>query len=56
MPAAAGLVSLSWLLLIRSYRNLNKAKFKVISELEDRLPVAPFDREWEHAYSSDGRA
>lgn len=33
---------LAWAALLRSYRNLNTAKFKVIGLLEERLPSSPF--------------
>lgn len=36
-----------WYRLIRSYRDLNTAKFKVIHEIERRLPVSPYDAEWQ---------
>lgn len=36
-----------WYRLIRSYRDLNSAKFKVIHEMEALLPVSPYDMEWE---------
>lgn len=36
-----------WFRLIRSYKDLNSAKFKVIHELESLLPVAPYDMEWQ---------
>jgi len=31
-----------WVWLIRSYRNLNSAKYKVIGNLEKRLPASPY--------------
>jgi hypothetical protein len=37
----------SWYRLIRSYRDLNTAKFKVVHEIEAMLPLRPFDAEWE---------
>lgn len=37
----------SWYRIIRSYKDLNTAKFKVIHEIEKRLPVSPYDSEWE---------
>ncbi len=38
---------LVWWWLLRSYRNLNSAKFKVIGQLERRLPASPFQTgEW----------
>jgi hypothetical protein len=44
---AAILLSYSWYRLIRSYRDLNTAKFKVVHEIEKHLPVRPYDAEWE---------
>ena len=37
----------TWYRLIRSYKDLNSGKFKVIHSLEQKLPVAPYDAEWE---------
>jgi hypothetical protein len=46
--AAAIVLSLTWLALLRSYRNLNSAKFKVIGIMEERLPANPYWKaEWE---------
>lgn len=43
----AGLVlSASWWLQLRSYRDLNRAKFAVINGLEGSLPVKIFSDEW----------
>ena len=39
------LVSLVWLKNIKSYKNLNAAKFKVIHELEERLPTRIYQKE-----------
>jgi len=36
----------TWLVTIRCYRALNAAKFKVINELEKKLPASPFEVEW----------
>ncbi len=45
--AACGLlIALLWLMILRSYRQLNSAKFRVIHEIEKELPIAPFDEEW----------
>lgn len=38
----------TWWLLLRSYRDLNEAKFKVILSMEKDLPAAPFGDEWNH--------
>lgn len=40
------LFALTWLLTIHSYRQMNTVKFKLIREMEQKLPVAPYDREW----------
>ncbi len=39
---AAILFCAAWWLLLRSYRTLNTAKFKVVGLLEERLPASPF--------------
>ncbi|WP_457033986.1 RipA family octameric membrane protein [Kitasatospora sp. P5_F3] len=45
----AGLtLSGAWWLQLRSYRDLNTAKFKVINELENSLPVRIFAEEWNY--------
>lgn len=36
-----------WTLNIVSYKQLNSLKFKVIHEMENQLPYACFDREWQ---------
>jgi len=49
LTAVAGIVlAFAWWALLRSYRDLNTAKFKVINEMERSLPAAPFTDEWEH--------
>lgn len=46
--AVAGFVlSLLWRRILRSYRDLNSAKYKVIHEIELSLPLRPYDAEWE---------
>lgn len=45
--AAAMVLTVAWGLLLRSYRNLNSAKFKVIGLMEERLPAgAYYAAEW----------
>ena len=45
---AAGIVlCILWILFIGNYKLLNAAKFKVIQQIEDKLPVSPFKDEWE---------
>lgn len=46
--ALAGiLLATAWWLLLRSYRDLNRAKFTVITEMEAQLPAQIFAQEWE---------
>jgi len=37
----------AWHRVLKSYRQLNTAKYKVVHELEAKLPAAPYDDEWE---------
>ncbi|MFC8716192.1 hypothetical protein [Kitasatospora sp. NPDC057198] len=47
--SAAGLaLSATWWLQLRSYRDLNSAKFAVINGLENGLPVRIFADEWRY--------
>jgi hypothetical protein len=47
LVAAGGIIiSLSWWVLLSSYRQLNSAKFSVIAEMEDNLEVRIFTNEW----------
>lgn len=36
-----------WFAIIISYKNLNTAKWNVVHEIEKRLPISPYDAEWE---------
>jgi len=36
----------TWYRLIKSYKQINSSKFKVLHEIEKMLPIAPFDLEW----------
>ncbi|MDQ3627761.1 MAG: hypothetical protein M3419_02915 [Actinomycetota bacterium] len=45
--AVAGiLVSVLWWALLKSYRDLNSAKFDIILAMEERLPVRVYGDEW----------
>ena len=44
---AACLLCMIWFLVVKSYKQLNSGKFKVIHEFEYSLPTKPFAREWE---------
>jgi hypothetical protein len=47
----------SWWLLLRVYRRLNGAKFKVISQIEvEHLPVKPSTDEWAELMPDDARS
>lgn len=46
-PLAGLALSGAWYLLLRSHRDLNKAKFTVITGMEADLPVKIFAKEWE---------
>jgi hypothetical protein len=48
-PVAVGgvVISITWAMLIKSYRDLNTAKFKIINEAEKRLPLRVFYDEWQ---------
>jgi hypothetical protein len=54
IPAAGAIVCLAWSALLKSYRELNRAKFAVLAELEKDLPAAPTTRERE-IYKEHGR-
>ncbi len=41
------MLSMSWFIVIRSYRQLNTGKFQALHELEEELSYPFFKREWE---------
>lgn len=46
--AIAGIaLTLLWYTIIKSYRDLNSAKWLVVHEIEKRLPISPYDAEWD---------
>ena len=45
--AVGALLSVSWYVVIRSYRQLNTGKFNALHELEGKLAYPFFKREWE---------
>ena len=48
MVLVAGIVTcIIWMVFIRNFKLLNKAKFDVINQLEKKLPAEPFKEEWE---------
>jgi hypothetical protein len=40
-------LTLFWYNIILSYRNLNSAKWQVVQDIEKRLPISPYDAEWD---------
>ena len=47
LVAVCGMVlSFLWYRLIRSYKDINSGKFKVVHAIEKLLPLRPFDAEW----------
>jgi hypothetical protein len=54
IPAAGVLVCIAWGALLTSYRQLNRAKFAVLQEIEADLPLRLFTRERE-TYMREGR-
>ena len=48
IPAVGVLISYFWLKTINSYRQLNTGKFKVIHDIEKKLPIALFKDEWDY--------
>jgi hypothetical protein len=54
IPTAGAIVCLAWGALLASYRELNRAKFEVLAELEDNFPLSPIARE-RQIYEEHGR-
>jgi hypothetical protein len=47
LVAMAGmLICYTWYSMIRSYKNMNSGKFRVINAIEKMLPVCPYEAEW----------
>ena len=42
-----------WLGFINNFKKLNTVKFKIINELEKKLPEQPFDQEWKRLKSKE---
>lgn len=47
LGVVGSILSYLWYRIVVSYRDLNSGKFKVIHEIEKRLPISPYDAEWE---------
>lgn len=46
-------LSISWYIVLRSYRQLNSGKFHVLHELEKKLSFAFFEKEWIYLESGE---
>lgn len=57
IPIAVAGITISLLMwsIIKSHRDLNTVKFKVIHELEQHLPAALYDYEWQLAQERRGK-
>lgn len=51
---AGGLLCWIWRKMITAYRDLNAAKFKVINEIEQNLPLAAYGAEWQYFKAAQG--
>lgn len=47
ISAISFFISILWNQKIDSYRNLNKVKFKIVNEIEEKLPIMPYKYEWD---------
>ena len=54
--AVGALLSVSWYVVIRSYRQLNTGKFLALHELEKRLAYPFFTREWDLLAEGEDRS
>lgn len=47
IAAVTGIISCgTWYFILKSYRQLNAGKFKVVHLMESKLPISPYDAEW----------
>ena len=54
LPVAGLIICVAWAALLKSYREINRAKFAVLSELEADLPASPITSELQ-IYKEEGR-
>lgn len=47
LALAGAMLTLFWYNIINSYRNLNTAKWQIVQDIEKRLPISPYDAEWD---------
>lgn len=48
VSVAALAVCAIWFINIRSYKQLNSGKFKIVHMMEEQLPFAPYKKEWDY--------
>lgn len=46
IPVAGMVLCYLWYRLVRSYKDINSGKFKVVHAIEKLLPLRPYDAEW----------
>lgn len=46
VPLAGVVMCYAWYRILRSYRGLNRGKFRILHLIECHLPLRPFDAEW----------
>lgn len=47
IASSGGVVfAITWLFIVRSYRQLSSAKYHIINDLEKELPSSPYTKEW----------
>ncbi len=47
LAIAGCMLTLFWYNIVHSYRKLNTAKWQVVQDIEKRLPISPYDAEWD---------
>ena len=55
VPILGFSVSVLWCQIIKSHKDMNAVKFRIIHELEQRLPVALYAYEWRLAEEGQGK-
>ncbi|MDC1512882.1 hypothetical protein N8456_02135 [Porticoccaceae bacterium] len=47
LALAGYLLTIFWYNIVLSYKNLNTEKWQVVHDIEKRLPISPYDAEWD---------
>lgn len=40
-------ISILWHVILKTYKRLNSAKFKIINSIAEHLPISPYSAEWD---------